>query len=633
MKQEKTDALIAWLANSGGYVSGDELAAVLHTTTRSVRNYVAEINRGAKGEPLIRSCRNGYCWNLPDERIRTEPDADRAGSRTPQDRVACILRQLLFRGKISYDALADRLLVSSYTLDEDLNRVRQIFRPFGIHIHRRGDILRLAGPQIPRRKLIMDTIYRTENIAALRMSLLQEIFPNIPAEEMARTVTDSLQKYGLSCYGEQLYELTLLVTLQLEQIRIGNVITEEWAAPPVEIAGFPDLGCARELADRLEVVYGVYYPPAERRYLTLLLIARAEDGNAVPTVMPDPVMLRQAELLITRIGKYLRTDLISGSFVRWLGVYLQRMTVRQALQLTRPCPLRTKMRSAYPSLYGLTADFLFSFSKTAGVSVSSEEICWLAIILASYIRDEYVFEAPISCSLMLPVAPALADRICMTLKNRMGSLLEVRQVLLQPDTDRILPDARLLISLLPMQEHTHFVQISPFPKSSDFRRIYDMVLRIKLEGYVHQLKEYVCRYTGQNDFLHAGELKSRKALIQRVCGQLTREGIVPEDYERYLMGMESFESSGFDNLVAVPFAAHPGIRRNCLYIVTTENHISWKTGKINLFFFLVCRDPDNMDFRILYDLLIKIFCQPRNVQAVSGSRSLPEFLDRLDHLI
>ena len=65
MKQENLLQLSAYLADVGDYVSGEELAARFHMTTRTIRNYVAEINASAENMPFILTSRRGYRWNIP----------------------------------------------------------------------------------------------------------------------------------------------------------------------------------------------------------------------------------------------------------------------------------------------------------------------------------------------------------------------------------------------------------------------------------------------------------------------------------------------------------------------------------------------------------------------------------------
>lgn len=633
MKQDKINQLSSWLATSGDYVSGEELAILLHTTTRTIRNYVFEINASSEGDPLILTSRKGYRWNIPDGSMQLIPQSKHPTPHSPNERTSYIIRQLLYRKNVHYDMLMDRLIISSYTLDSDLTRTKGILRPFNMILHRRGDILYLEGQQIDRRRLIANTILKSSNVSCLSMEFLESIFPNISAVEISRLFSNTFPSYGLSCIGEKYYELVLHVMVQMEQIQAGNIITKrEFILNDLDV--FSDYQCAMDLARKLENLAGYPYPQLEIEYLALLLIAKAEDCFPILHAIPQPAaeLYQSAGWLVTRLGRYLHTDFSQDSFTAWLSMYLYRMIIRQKFQLSRPSQLRSKMRSAYPTLYELTANFLFDFSKRIGVAIHSDEVCWLSIKLASYVQDNYVFESSVPCSLILPVDPSLAEHIQSQLSARLDSVLDIRQILLQTDDTQISQDTKLVLSLIPLQQHPHCIQISPFPKSADFQKIYSEILQIKMEGYINRLKAYLNRYLENSHFIHSSELKSRHDVIHYVCSRLVKEGIVSSEYENCLIDSENFESSGFDDLVSVPFTAHPSVSRNCVFIVTTEEHIPWLSGKINLFFFLICRDPDSYDFRDLYDLLVKIFCHPHNIQRVAGSKSIHELFEALDQI-
>lgn len=633
MKQDKITQLSSYLAASGDYISGEELSTLLHTTTRTIRNYVFEINSSSEGESLILTSRKGYRWNIPSNSMHLISHSKKNIPHSPDERTSYIIRQLLYRKIVPYDTLLDKLMISSYTLDSDLTRIKGILRPFFMTLHHRKNTVYLEGRQMDRRRLIVNTILKTENISCLTMEFLDNVFPDIPAAEISQILNDIFPDYGLSGTGEMYYELILHIIVQMEQIRAGStIIQDEFSLSDLE--AYPDYECAASLAEKLELLSGCMYSHLEREYLALLLLAKAEDNYPFMHDIPSSASaLRQsAVLLVTRLGRYLHTDFSQDSFTVWLSMYLQRMIIRQKLQLSRPSKLRSKMRSTYPTLYELTANFLFDFSKKTGDAIRSDEVCRLSMILASYVQDSYVFEASIPCSLLLPVDQSLAENIRSQLSTQMGSVLDIRQILLQPDMEQISKDAQLVLSLIPSQQHPHCIQISPFPKSADFRRIYREILQIKMEGYITRLKIYIGRYLNDAHFIHSSVLKKRNDVIHCVCSHLLKEGIVSSEYEDALLELENFESSGFDNLVAVPFTAHPGVSRNCMFVITTENHIPWLSGKINLFFFLICRDPDSSDFRDLYDLLIKIFCHPHNVQKVAGSRSVHELLESLDQI-
>lgn len=632
MRQDKMNQLAAWLAAADGYVSGEELAAVLHTTTRTVRNYIFEINASSEGEPLILASRKGYRWNIPEESF---PALSRKRSvpKTPVERHSYIIRHLLHQNHARYDDFLEKLMVSTYTLDGDLATVKEMLRPFQMLLHRKGDRLYLEGRQMDRRRLIVNTIFRSSGIQTLSLEYLNMVFPGISAVKVSEILLETLPAYGLVGIGEKYYELVLHVTVQIDQIKAGNLITER-EYDLEELEGYPDYLCALEISEKLRQLMGITYSRREKEYLALLLIAMTEDSTALSHGIPSAAArLRQpAGTLVTRLGRYLRTDFSQDTFTTWISMYLQRMIVRQQLRLSRPSQMRGKMRTAYPTLYELTGNFILGFSRMVSVPIRSDEVCWLSIILASYIQDKYVFEAPVNCTLLMPTALHLAEKTRQSLVVRTEGILKIHQLLTLTDESQIRSDSKLVLSLIPLRHHPHWVQISAFPKSADYQRIYREIRNIKMEGYIDRLLAYLKRYASDAHYLYTAEIKNQSTLIHNVCSRLQHEGIVSSQYEERLNDTENFETSGIDNLVAVPFVSHPCVSRNSVFIVSSEKPISWGSGKIGLFFFLVCRDADNMDFRDLYDLLIKIFCHPKNVSAVSESKSLQKLYENLEQI-
>ena len=72
MKQENISKLKDYLINRSSWVTASELASYLHTTPRTVQNYIREINRQKKD--LIISSQNGYLFNPGEVKENDIPD-------------------------------------------------------------------------------------------------------------------------------------------------------------------------------------------------------------------------------------------------------------------------------------------------------------------------------------------------------------------------------------------------------------------------------------------------------------------------------------------------------------------------------------------------------------------------------
>ncbi len=633
MKQENLLQLSAYLADVGDYVSGEELAARFHMTTRTIRNYVAEINASAENMPFILTSRRGYRWNIPADsplvsRVPIKPDP-----QTPAERSGYILRQLLYRYNVQFDHLMERLAISDRTLEADLIGIKAVLRPYQIELHRRGELLYLRGPISQRRLLIYRLILQTARVDLLTLAFLESVFPEYSASAICRKADEILCKHGLAIYGDAIYELVLRMMIQLEQIHSNNIReAEEFVFLDWET--YPDYLAAVELVQELEVMTGTIYPHSEIEYLTLLLIAKTMVVSPDPGRQPSAVraLRPMADSLLNWASHYMGASLIKNLPPLWFAVYLHRLLIRQQMKLASLVSFGDKLQIAYPSLYKIAADFLFQLSLQTGTTIAREEISSLGIILGSHICDAKVYEGITPCALVCPANPALATEIQIALQTHIGSCLDCRQILLTPDIDQLSDEIELVLSLVPLRYLPHCVQISPFPKSTDFMQIYREIQRIKTDAYIQKLLVFFSQYLDEAHFYPRVSIRGWRDLIHRVCSALVQEGSIDAEYEKHLLSCEAFDSSVRAGVMALPYAPHSSVLRDQLVLVTARDGIRWSGEKVDLVVFLLCHEMDQMDFRIIYDLLVKVFSQPRHVQEIRTATRLSEVIEVLRKL-
>jgi len=160
------------LSRRDGWITAAELAHDLGVTTRSIRNYVAELkDAAAPFEPVVSSPngyrldRDAYAAYRAGEESRANVAAGSAAAAvaaSPQERLTHLARRLLDEpeGIDVYDT-ADRLHVSDSTIESDLTRMRGLLSDTELGLERHGGRVQLSGPEIARRKLL-SRLFRDE---------------------------------------------------------------------------------------------------------------------------------------------------------------------------------------------------------------------------------------------------------------------------------------------------------------------------------------------------------------------------------------------------------------------------------------------------------------------------------------
>lgn len=655
MKAERLQKLIRYLADAEGEVPGSELAAHFHTTTRTIRNYVSEINSTSSENPLIVATRRGYTWNVLKENIViTVPG--KPDPQSPSERTAYILRQLLYRQEVSFERLMGKLAVSDRTLEEDLVQVKRILFPYDILIKRRGDLLKLYGSALQRRLLIYKLIIKTVRLEYFTLSFLESVFPEFSASAILHKTEEILKLNNLRSDAYVLCEVTLRVMIQLQQILSGNMLTEE---PSVveDRQRYPDHIAAAALADYLEQEYEATYSDIERTWLTDLLISKA---------LPEPeVCLKEVQAGYPRslielygfAGEILRhaenalcgnpdaehtvgaedrsvdcklvVNLTGEPVFSSLTIYMHRLLLRQKLGFVFSRPANSRMQSGHPILYKIAAELLFSLSRKFNVPIANEEIPDFAILLGMLIRDEYVFEGSIDTALICPYGQEMAERIRGVLEQRIGHLLCFRDASFIPDTRILTNLPQLTLSLVPLHNVPHCVHISPFPKSDDYRRIYSEVLLVKREMYAQKLEQYLNRFFSENDYYPGLSVKTETELIRHVCKALISDGCVDKGFEAFISDYLQFDKGILADTTVISLFCSDSVYRARIVAATSEERLHWFGQQIDTVILLLCNPDQLKTFMEIYDLTVRLLSRAANKRLIKGARTAHEFREAL----
>ncbi|MBR6232963.1 MAG: HTH domain-containing protein, partial [Erysipelotrichaceae bacterium] len=218
MKNENIRYLIASLSARNDYISANELASYLHTTTRTIRNYVRQINQDYQEEVILTS-HKGYRFNAAHSLVPLLDEEEEFD--TPDKRSSHILRELCFldtlkQEPLSITSLCDEMSVSQRTLEIDLESVRKTLKEFNVALHIRKESLTVSGKESDLRSLIFHLIADQKDF--LQVSHLEAVYPAMSFQTLIPSMEDILSNSGLSIDAYHILPLILRIIIQLMRV-------------------------------------------------------------------------------------------------------------------------------------------------------------------------------------------------------------------------------------------------------------------------------------------------------------------------------------------------------------------------------------------------------------------------------
>ncbi len=632
MNKDNLNKLISYLSNSNDWVTASVLALHLHTSTRTVANYIRAINAEAGNELLILSSAKGYRLNKKRQNHVSLYSLEHYQPETPEERINYIIRNLLYRDNIDISFLLSSLSISERTLETDIIRIRAILKSFQLKLQIHHEHLYIHGKESDRRRLIAECIFRSGKIKYLTLEYLMESFPNSDCHNIYLSLLKILGQFHLTCDRYHLNHLLLFIIIQLSQIKKGNYLK------PNELTVFEISECfetkaANALIDILP--NPPVFTPEEIHYLNALLFTHTMPELPVITPVNDDEWLEWYSLTLDSLKimeQYLNIDCTQDNFPQIMTNYFIRMNIRQHINLSKCHPLTDTLRSEHPLLLDISSNMLLFINSKKALPLINQETGDLSLMLAEYIYGKRNFESRISCTLLCPFMPTLAQKICNDLEKHLGDSLYIKQILTTTDTNCIASDSDLTVSLLPIDYSEHTAIISALPKSQDYQFIRHKIQQIKREQDRNFLRLYLIAYMKPQHFETNKHFSSAEDVIHYISLKLQQENIVDESFEEKLLQRERTDTTSFYNAIALPHVCNRCVKRNSIFIVSSQTPISWGNNKVNLIIQISIQEDLLTDFTKVYGILVKMFSKSQNLKNVLQIQKYEDLLTVLPSL-
>lgn len=378
--------LLVRLRRTSHPVSGEELATQLQVSSRSIRQYVKDINREA-GTDVVEASHRGYQLDLAAyDRFVTHLQTRPPVGATPHERIYAIVSSLLRHADgVEVDSLAESVHVSSATIEADLVRVREVLAEFDLRLHRRSGVLALEGPESDRRRVVRQIV--VDSTRGDYPAFMGEAFAHFQDQDMRLlrlALTEALRRHDLTVNEYATNDLVLHLMIAVDRIRSGHRVPSAEAPSSTGSGDYAD--AAAELATLLNRIFAVQLTPAECVYLERLLyvkVARYDvDGLSDPTLVDDEYVALVRDITKGLSAQYL-IDLDEDAFVLNLALHVRGLVNRAEVGRTAHNPVSSTFKVEHPLVHELAVYVAHQIELRRGVSVGADEIAFLAFHIGS----------------------------------------------------------------------------------------------------------------------------------------------------------------------------------------------------------------------------------------------------------
>lgn len=631
MKETNIQYLIATLSSKNEWVPAQVLASYLHTTTRSVRNYVTEVNK-RYAAPVILTSHRGYKWDGHSK--ASSPFFKREDTfDTPEKRRQHILRELCFLNTTNDEEtctiqeLCDEMTISDRTLFADIEPLREELKKYRLSLHIRREILSIQGRESDIRFLIYDLISRRHEL--LDKDLLQRVYPAIPIREYSSFMKEILTRHDLDTGAFHEDPLLLHIIIQVMRTENEHRITPEEVQYPV-IEKREEYSASNEILDQISERYFLSFSWWERYYLTILLICLCHRTFFQNSSYSQRI-IDYSEMILKRLENHDHISYHEEDFPLRVYDFIDRLETSCRFHISVYDPLRSALRNYSPVLHNHVAWIMTGFKERFHLSPTVDQIAYFEMLLLSYRRKRKSRHFNISCTLILPSYYGLEDVLADKIKDHFHRLISIEHAI---DTCEVnnLPKSDLYISLLPIKDRPHTVVISPALTADNYRAIQNEISLIEQEKRYKSFEIYLRSYSKEEFFERDRSFSSKEKVIDHICRKLEDEHYIQKGFREDLLKREGIDSTSYHHLIAVPHAITSNVRKNAIYVLISEKPIPWDRRKVNMVVLIAMERQLNDDFELFLDVLIRLFESKTNMKLLLETNDYKSFLEKLEKI-
>lgn len=629
---EKQITMIRKLSRGAKPISGKQLASALGVSTRTVINYMNELN-SLYEEPVILSTPGGYVIDRERaaalvEKVNTIPDGY-------HERAFYICKRLLLEGAKQLDAfeLSDDMCISYSLLKNDLQKMNQSFAYLNVKFNIRNNSVVISGAEKDKRKLMNHILTQAQEANLLDLATLKQYFPEQAVDDILVILEEIHQENGY--YLNDFSKINILLHVLTMVIRIlnGNSMAFE-TERELDFADGKDADykLSAMLCGKLEHRFPIEIGAADRIQLYFLiksnssLLEAKTEGSLAAYV--GKALVEQMKAIIGETENKFCIRLNSNEFFMRFALHISSMHARNANDMQIINPLKASLRSSSPFLFDI-AIYIAGQLQKAGIiqeALSEDEISFLVLHIGAEIERQNVTDNKISCALMIPEYLDIGTTIAHKLLNRFGEQILIKKIVTLKDS-RFPEDCDLAVSVVDknVPAKGQQVSISPFLTAADYNAVSNAIDRVQMKRSLEYLRKNFDFYFSPDNFLiDPCEKLERDGAVNRLCDVLIQNGYVTGDYRENVFKRENASPTAFFDF-AIPHSVCMEAKINAIGVLIAPNGIRWNEHLVYVVFLMAIAPDSLTDFQTLYSILAQILTDTNVMKILRNSGSFGEF--------
>lgn len=605
--------LLRQLIQSLTLISSKNLAASLNVSTKSITNYINEINATQR---IIFYSNGGYFVDKKKAQQLLRKDNE-VIPQTYDERAEYLIQHILSNHNeaVNIYKMCDELFVSYSTIKNDISRMNIQYRCLDIKFVLKKNYLHIDGSEKDKRKLMSKIIYDQQK-SILNLRLLNDCFPNVQIELLIEIINKTMKKYNYYLNDFSRINMIIHYSIIIDRMKNGHSI------PCSQKINLPDINSTEKaiidyLNKQLFDNFNLSLTEEEMYEFLILIRVNAQKTEIEQTeIFKNRIYKGISEYvnkLIRKLKDLYYLDLRDDQFIVPFALHLSNLLKRITYNITINNPLVDQLKTNSPILYDVALFIAKDFCEYFGIKqkLPADEIGFITIHIGSKIEQDNSEAGKLNVVLVCPNYINLSSSIRNKLLYNLGSKIKIINTV-NEISDNKTNKCDLLISTIDLESNVSIpcIIVSPFISDNDISNIYDILSTVKNSKTLEILKNDFDLFFNENNFIVSTTEINQKQAIHMMANTLYKNGYVLRDYETKVLNRESSSPTSFNNY-AIPHSFEMDALISGICVLITKNGISWNGATVNIALMIAMNKKDNVYFYHLYDAILNLLADSK----------------------
>lgn len=604
-----------------------ELAAVLSISTRSVKNYVNEINLFSKQKAIL-STKQGYVVQKEAAKLLLSIKEDDL-PQTSEQRGFYIIKQIMLEhsSHVNIFDLCDSLYVSYSTIKADIAKMNKAFANFHVHFTCENDAVRLHGSEKDKRKLVSYVMYEETDQQFMDTGMIKESFADVSIDKVTSIIHDTFQKYHYYINDFSFVNLLLHFAIIIDRMREGNFIDSR--NEDFLIESETERSLVLDLCQQLEAEFHIRFDKNEQFEIYMLFKTNANysmpssEDNLKKLVGTD--ILELTKEIVSKVNESYLIDLNHEGFVTPFSLHLKNLLLRAQNGTYTKNPMVDAIKASCPTVYDIAIFISLELMHRYQIEINEDEVTFLALHIGAEIERQKTNDSKIKCILLCPDYMNMTTNIYNKLLIDFGNQINIiKTISYENELENLSYD--MLITTIPLKKtvHREVCLIPPFKSDNSFHTLQSTIeyLRMNQKNYI--LKKNFHDFFSPQLFVANPSQHDREAIIHLLSENMLQLEYVDQDFENNVMIREHAASTGFVN-IAIPHAMEMEALKTCIGVAISKQGITWGNLCVHVVLLVAINKVDKKIFHDLYEALVILFSNESIIEQVKECDSFQDF--------